>query len=69
MPPRKKARLSTTASPAPPDKTAEPSPEELADAEEAARDAEFVQDPWTDDEEIGLFKGLVRFKPTGTNEL
>ena len=60
MPPRKKARVSqaTSPDPEPPQKT--PSIASPGKGDEAA-----LNDPWTDDEEIGLFKGLMRWKPTG----
>lgn len=58
MPPRKRARVSQAASPTP---VKTPTPAE----ESADQDEELLDDPWTDDEEIGLFKGLIKWKPTG----
>lgn len=54
MGPRKRQRLSQATSPSAP--TPEPAPEE----------ADVLNDPWTDEEEIGLFKGLIKWKPTGS---
>ena len=31
-----------------------------------ADEEDVLNDPSTDEEEIGLFKGLIRYKPTGT---
>lgn len=86
MPPKKKARISTAASPiAPPSTTkdtlADPFQDDNNDdddeeaaaaaaqaAAQAEVDAKNVADPWTDDEEIGLFKGLIKWKPTGIHK-
>ncbi|KAK6432043.1 hypothetical protein LTR95_011793 [Oleoguttula sp. CCFEE 5521] len=60
MPPRKKQRLSPTPTPAQssppsqtPGKTPAPNP---------------LHDPWTDAEGIGLFKALIKYKPTGLHK-
>lgn len=65
MPPRKRARISQATSPAesrtsPAPATSEPSP--------AKTDEAVINDPWTDDEEIALFKGLMHWKPTGIHK-
>ncbi|KAH9812668.1 Chromatin modification-related protein EAF7, partial [Teratosphaeria destructans] len=62
MPPRKKARVSRAASPAATStlKTPPPPPNPSTDAP--------PDDPWTDEEEIGLFKGLMTWKPTGIHK-
>lgn len=60
MPPKKRARLSQAASPEPEPQAKTPTPA-AASPDEAA-----LNNPWSDDEEIGLFKGLMRWKPTGT---
>ncbi|QIX00629.1 hypothetical protein AMS68_006146 [Peltaster fructicola] len=58
MPPRKRARVSEAASPT--QKTPEPPIKPT--------DEELLNDPWTDEEEIGLFKGLIKWKPTGIHK-
>lgn len=62
MPPRKRARVSQATSPATsiPPKT--PTPVAMSPT---AEEEDVLNDPWTDEEEIGLFKGLIRWKPTG----
>lgn len=62
MPPKKKARVSYAVSP-------DAEPETPAAASPDKTDEQVLDDPWTDDEEIGLFKGLMRWKPTGTPTL
>ncbi|CAK4033723.1 Chromatin modification-related EAF7 [Lecanosticta acicola] len=59
MPPKKKARASPE-----PQAAKTPTPTSTA----ASPDEAALNDPWTDDEEIGLFKGLMRWKPTGIHK-
>ncbi|KAK4505479.1 hypothetical protein PRZ48_003442 [Zasmidium cellare] len=61
MPPKKKARVSQAASP-------DPEPATPVAATPEKTDEQILNDPWTDDEEIGLFKGLMRWKPTGIHK-
>ncbi|KAF1345273.1 chromatin modification-related protein EAF7-domain-containing protein [Delphinella strobiligena] len=77
MPPKKKSSISNATSPPPPTSTtksqsiAEETPgdtEADEEATQAAFDAQILSDPWTDEEEIGLFKGLIKWKPTGIHK-
>lgn len=58
MAPRKSARVSQAVSPT--QKTPEPP--------NKSTDEDIINDPWTDEEEIGLFKGLIKWKPTGIHK-
>jgi MRG-binding protein len=62
MPPRKRARVSQAASPTPTSQPKTPTP---AQSSPSKADDQLLTDPWTDEEEIGLFKGLMKWKPTG----
>lgn len=82
MPPKKKARLSQAASPAPDSapRTPPPPPNEESSPSDMKPNPPLLphlppkpsepisDDPWTDQEEIGLFKGLLRWKPTGIHK-
>ncbi|KAK5707211.1 hypothetical protein LTR17_020900 [Elasticomyces elasticus] len=61
MPPRKKAKTSLTASPTP---VSNPQTPAEADNASPSSDTEL----WTDEEELGLFKGLMTWKPTGIHK-
>jgi len=64
MPPRKKAKPNVPAVEAPAadeDAMAVDSP--TAEDEEPAYD--MLKDPWTDEQESSLFKGLMKWKPNG----
>jgi MRG-binding protein len=77
MPPKKRQRVSQAASPAaslPPDTPApanapvgakEEDPEDEAGKGTATPEERELAALWTDSEEIGLFKGIMRWKPTG----
>ncbi|KAK4544567.1 hypothetical protein LTR36_004139 [Oleoguttula mirabilis] len=66
MPPRKRAKVSQAASPTPTSQPKTPTP--AAEAPPSKTDEQVLNDPWTDEEEIGLFKGLMQWKPTGIHK-
>lgn len=73
MPPRKRARASTASTPLgetqakTPVETSQPaSDDKVKDVDEAMEDASaVVDDPWTDDQETQLLRGLMKWKPAG----
>ncbi|GIZ36758.1 hypothetical protein CKM354_000022500 [Cercospora kikuchii] len=72
MPPRKKARHSQATSPSPSasrQKTPETAPSQHSNSSpNKPSEATASDDPWSDHEEIGLFKGLMIWKPTGIHK-
>jgi hypothetical protein len=67
MPPRKKARTVTVQKASTPaqddDSMAVDTPETEVPAKKLGNDP--LKDPWTDEQEISLFKGIIRWKPAG----
>ena len=78
MPPRKKPRLSSRAESGTPHSSTIPSgPQKSASSEKDAgrtvngghksesESEGIIDDPWTDEQETALLKGIVRWKPVG----
>jgi len=65
MPPKKRARVSQATSPAATDQHKTPTP--AAQSPGKTTDDDILNDPWTDEEAIGLFKAIIKWKPTGKN--
>ncbi|KAK1020242.1 hypothetical protein LTR33_019116, partial [Friedmanniomyces endolithicus] len=66
MPPRKRTRISQATSPTPTSQPPTPAAAEVASPSKS--EDKLLTDPWTDEEEIGLFKGLMTWKPTGIHK-
>lgn len=67
MPPKKRAKLSTASTPL--TETQPKTPIETPGPSQKEQFADDVlNDPWTDDQETALLKGLVRWKPTGIHK-
>lgn len=67
MPPRKKTRggerIASTPGHDDGDSMVVDTPEEQESPEKPAYDP--LQDPWTDEQETSLYKGIIRWKPAG----
>jgi MRG-binding protein len=66
MPPRKKARGSTRAASTPvPDDDSIMADAPTSNASPSKASYDILKDPWTDEQETSLFKGIMRWKPAG----
>ncbi|MCJ1431493.1 hypothetical protein MMC27_000846 [Xylographa pallens] len=79
MPPKKKARLSSRAAstlsaetPAETmsiaDDKATPAKENQSPTKDPSPIKDLLADPWTDEQEISLFKGMIKWKPVGMHK-
>ena len=66
MPPKKKQRVESQPASTP---SAAPTPTEEKSQLEPARPPVLDPDPWTDEQEIALFKGIIKWKPVGVCSL
>jgi MRG-binding protein len=62
MPPRKKAKASATSTP-----LQDTQPKTPQDSGAVQPLDDFLNDPWTDEQEIQLFKSMMHSKPTGNS--
>jgi MRG-binding protein len=66
MPPRKKAKGSVRA-PSTPAPDADAMDVDAPSVEESQKPSyDILKDPWTDEQETSLFKGIIKWKPAGT---
>ncbi|KAH7313145.1 chromatin modification-related protein EAF7-domain-containing protein [Rhexocercosporidium sp. MPI-PUGE-AT-0058] len=71
MPPRKKTKGSVRAPSTPAadeDAMAVDTPQPDATEEKAKPTYDILKDPWTDEQETSLFKGIIRWKPAGIHK-
>lgn len=70
MPPKKRAKPSTAATPhaSTPSKTPTKDFPPTSSGSHALHSADILNDPWTDDQETSLFKNMIRWKPTGLHK-
>jgi hypothetical protein len=64
MPPKKKPRLSARTALAD-DKSSATTPARGEIGEKPDPDYDLINDPWTDEQETSLLKGVIRWKPAG----